>query len=749
MVAGMIIFISFSGFGALKTWVPTTGGSWAIASNWNPSSVPVAGDYVSIPNDQINPITNVPTISLDTMHVSGTCTLTGAGSPETITVTAYLYVHSGKTLRLGNGNRINFILASTAKGNIQGTVTIYSGTTNRYFRCEGDLSMALNGLINNSGESDFILTSGATLRIFSTAGITTVGTAAGNIQTTGSRQYNSAANYVYDGVNAQNTGTGLPTNLTGQLLISNTAGVTLVNANRNITTGTLYLYRGTFTINPSGNQRLYLGNGATVIRRDGSINSTGVLQGTGTYDVNYISTSKTSGPELLNTGLRNVTVNLDAGQTLTSATTAFSVTNDLTIQQGTLDLQAVNANYTVGNDLTVVSGATLKHSVYWRDTPAQYVLLSVGGDLLIDGAYDYSAVPRTHVQMSGTGIKYIRTPNTAMSIFSLVEGNYYASGAITINDNFWPMIGSTAGSFHTNGYTVTANATLLNNGGTVYVDGGTLSVTGGMQIGAGTNGACVISSGTLNADDISLGDGTRTGTITHSGGTANIGNLTIYSTSGNAYTCSGSPAINVSGNWTNNRSATAFTPASSTVTFNGTAGQSIGGSFNTPFYNLAISNTGGAVAFGAATGISNNFSIATGATADLGTGLSHTAGTLTMGGAGRINGTWGHSSSAATHENDIYFADSTGIVTVGTSTCTAPIFGYSKADVSCYGGSDGSITVTVSSGVPNYEFSKDGGSTWTTPQASNEYTFGSLTASGGPYIIVVRDGSGCVQTECP
>ena len=91
-----------------------------------------------------------------------------------------------------------------------------------------------------------------------------------------------------------------------------------------------------------------------------------------------------------------------------------------------------------------------------------------------------------------------------------------------------------------------------------------------------------------------------------------------------------------------------------------------------------------------------------------------------------------------------------------TTTCASvtvtvnplPIFNIEVTHVSCYGGNDGSIKVTVTSGTPNYEFSRDGGSNWSTPQESAVYTFSELTVTGGPYNIAVRDGNGCVQTNC-
>ncbi|HOY13158.1 MAG TPA: hypothetical protein PLY70_08460, partial [Saprospiraceae bacterium] len=70
--------------------------------------------------------------------------------------------------------------------------------------------------------------------------------------------------------------------------------------------------------------------------------------------------------------------------------------------------------------------------------------------------------------------------------------------------------------------------------------------------------------------------------------------------------------------------------------------------------------------------------------------------------------------------------------------CTNPTFTTSKADVGCFGGTNGSITVTTT--LSNPQFSKDGGFTYTTVETS-PYSFSGLTA--GSYDILVKSGT-CV-----
>lgn len=334
----------------------------------------------------------------------------------------------------------------------------------------------------------------------------------------------------------------------------------------------------TGTVNIDGNISMgannffrFTSNG--VLNIEGNISGGTLVPSTGTVNFRGSSAQVITGANTSN--FYNLTINKNTSlQTVTNTGNAITVGGSLTVNTGTLHLSATDANSTVSGDFVVGTGGRVSHNVNW-DTYGR--LFSVGGDIAIDGVFSYSV--RSHVQMTGSGTKYVRTGSSvgsAFSILTLTTGNYLASGDVNINDNFWPMF-STAGSFHTNGNSVNANAALLTAGGTVYVDGGSLNVTGGLYTGTGMAGALNISSGTLTTDVFNLGDGTVAGTVAQSGGTFNItGNVNINT--GSVFTCSNSPAINVGGNWNSNNNG-GFVPATSTVTFNnGSADQFITGS---------------------------------------------------------------------------------------------------------------------------------------------------------------------------
>ncbi|QFZ55715.1 T9SS type B sorting domain-containing protein [Oceanihabitans sp. IOP_32] len=70
---------------------------------------------------------------------------------------------------------------------------------------------------------------------------------------------------------------------------------------------------------------------------------------------------------------------------------------------------------------------------------------------------------------------------------------------------------------------------------------------------------------------------------------------------------------------------------------------------------------------------------------------------------------------------------------------TSPTLTHVQTNVSCNGGSDGSITLTPANGIAPYEFSIDGGATY---QSSN--VFSGLGA--GTYNFIVRDAKNCTGT---
>jgi hypothetical protein len=170
------------------------------------------------------------------------------------------------TVTIGNGNGTGVTLSQSTVVNTPGVCTVSDG---------GKLTMGAS--INITGTGTFTLSSGGTLAIASANGIT-ASEASGNIQTT-TRNFNTAANYIYNGTDAQATGDGLPATV-NYLTINNAATVTLganVTVSSCLTNSAGIFDLGTFTADrASAGGTLNLANGATL-----------KIGGTGTFPANY------------------------------------------------------------------------------------------------------------------------------------------------------------------------------------------------------------------------------------------------------------------------------------------------------------------------------------------------------------------------------------------------------------------------------------------------------------------------------
>jgi len=250
-----LFFMNSASAQVTKTWNRTNGGDWKTASNWTPSGVPTSTDHVRIPGNQSGPIerasSNYETISLKGLTIDGNVNFRfncSSGRYCTLNITETFTVAGGKTFYIGRNNsgRLNFTLASSATGTINGIAYMngYTGSGyDRTFTNNGNLTIASAGQVSGQNTSRFSHNLGATLQIANTAGITISG-ATGAVRVPGTRTYNSGANYVYNGTASQVTGNGLTQNTPANLTINNGAGVTLsavttISGRLSMTNGTL------------------------------------------------------------------------------------------------------------------------------------------------------------------------------------------------------------------------------------------------------------------------------------------------------------------------------------------------------------------------------------------------------------------------------------------------------------------------------------------------------------------------------
>lgn len=412
------------------------------------------------------------------------------------------------------------------------------------------------------------------------------------------------------GVTVSSTG-----NITGAgagFLISE-GGFTGVN-NGNISSTSVVIRLQTNPQNISSAGALNLLDVTTTATNTGTVTVTNTLSGAGTFTQGASSTLNMNGATFslttFNASASGNTVNYGASaaqaikgttyhhltasgagtKTLSAATV---VNGDLNISSATtvLDISTNNYALSVGGNWSNSGSFTERFGTVTFNGSSAQIITATGGETF------------NNLTMTGSGAKYMGSPLTINFDFALsstlnansnnisIRGNFDNSGTynggsndVTFTNNT-SILGSSTTTFnnviitgtltgHSSNLNVTGNWT---NNGTFNNNSGTVTFTGAAQSigGYGTN--------TFHHLTLS---GTDTKTLAEAV-TAN-GNLTINST----FDVSASNFnVNVKGNWVNNG---AFTPRSGTVTFNGTAAQTIGGTTATnSFHNITQNNAAG------------------------------------------------------------------------------------------------------------------------------------------------------------
>ncbi|MFM9840873.1 MAG: beta strand repeat-containing protein, partial [Cyclobacteriaceae bacterium] len=558
-----------------QTWIGTSGGDWQNGANWVGGLSPSAGGAVVISFDQSASITNIPTISLNSLTVSGDVIFESASNSESITITSSFSVVSGKTFRLGNaGNRFNqFLISSSATGTVAGTAFVDSNTINRLFQVDGDLTIPVGGLITGNGTaSQFTVSSAGTLRIGSTSGITSSG-ATGSIQVTSTRTYSTGANYHYIGNANQAVGSGLPTTV-ASLTISNVGG----GGNETVSLGSSITITNALTVN-SGVFALGTNNITSV----GSINMTGTLiTGTGTISLNgnistniSATTATIGAPMSLGAVNRTFTIPDGAAAPDLSISSVISGGGGI-IKAGTGSYIPSGSNTYTGVTTISVGRIRLGANGGATNTPlgttAGGTVVSSGAELDLNGFTLGTAEP---LSLNGTGILSGGTLNNTSGLAATYSGLLTLAGPSTI----------------------------VANAGAIALSGG---VTGAFNLTLdGTTGgsvASIIGIGTGSVIKNGTGSWTLSGINTFSGGTTlNLGTLNINNSSALGSVAS---TFTINGGIFDNTSAGSITTLNypqawnSDLTFTGTRDLNLGTGTVTLSANRQVTTTSGILTIG-------------------------------------------------------------------------------------------------------------------------------------------------------
>lgn len=182
------------------------------------------------------------------------------GSGTTVTETGlatgnlFYFSNTGTQSITNNGtitNDINYTVGPGSMITLNSSIPLSSG---RNFTVQGTLNCGAN---NITGNGNFLLQSGGALGIGSTDGIAPTGNT-GNVQVSGTRNFSTGANYIYNGGMLQNGGQGLPTTV-NNLVIDNTNGVKLMT--NTVVNGVMLFSSGILDI---GNYSLTINTGAYI-----------------------------------------------------------------------------------------------------------------------------------------------------------------------------------------------------------------------------------------------------------------------------------------------------------------------------------------------------------------------------------------------------------------------------------------------------------------------------------------------------
>ena len=381
----------------------------------------------------------------------------------------------------------------------------------------------------------------------------------------------------------------------GSLTLNNSNGATL-ETDLSIA-GTLDLTSG--TLSRSGSETLTLSGGSTVRRSNGAIDFTPSFGGT--VDVTYTA-ALTTGPELPSTSTGVLTVDASSATVTVAGGTNPTVSDALTVTNGTLDLN--------GSDVTLTGSLTESGTLVDNASTGGTVTFDAGGTQSVTGTPTFANVTLNTTADFGSSptVEGTLTLNPGGSVATSAP-NYsgsatlrYETGTTTNRGLEWS---STSGAGYPTDVTLANGTTLDLSAGDATA---ARSIAGALTIGG---------SSTLDMDDLSAA-------LTIGNGATVNGTLTLGSASGGDLSVSGGD-LTVNGTLTANGRTVTLSGSSTAQTLGGTVSSlSLGG--------LTVDNA-------------NGVTLTTGV--DLSKTLTLTSGTLTSNGNLTLESTAGRTAAVA------------------------------------------------------------------------------------------------------
>ncbi|WP_420421646.1 autotransporter-associated beta strand repeat-containing protein [Simkania sp.] len=517
LVFSLFFSLSASLFGGSASWNVDQSGSWSLASNWSPVTVPnAATDTATFPNLITQPRTITVDGTFDVMSLnfasfnsytlsSGTLNLhTGtivANLPNgTHTINTNLALQSNATITNSTSNPLTisgvisgaFQLQSTAGNVILAGANTYSGGTNITGGTVQGTTTSIQGDVNGNGNLNF------------NQGSTTAPSYAGNVSGSVVIQVTGSGTVNFTGTNSGSSG---DTQLN--------AGILQINVIDNLTMGNIDFNGGNLeTLNSMNNDRsiVLTGNGiispasgTTLTQTAGTISNAGGLikAGSGIYDLGTTSNTYTGGTQI-NDGILQI-----------GAASAIDGTGTITMNGG--NLNSTGASVTLSNEFTINTTG-----IVGTDNNLELTGAISGPGTFIkagSGTVNFNMAASTNGYSGGTEIN--------SGTLQISENGNFGTGTITFNsgtlkvstpmDELIPntvVIGGTNGTFDVDGALVLTLQGAVSGSGILIKEGtGILnmgpnanSYSGGTQLNTGT--IQLVASGNLGTGPIDFGGGT-------------------------------------------------------------------------------------------------------------------------------------------------------------------------------------------------------------------------------------------------
>ncbi len=433
----------------------------------------------------------------------------------------------------------------------------------------------------------------------------------------------------------------------------------------------------------------------------------------------------------------------------------------ITCGTGTTDgiLATGTGSVTVGGNVTLTNstGGPPENPIITLATGT----LTIGGNFTEGSSATFAAGTGT-VTFNGTSPQTI--DGSAVTFYNLIVNKSAGTATLGVSETVGSNLTVSAGTLDLSTFTANRSS-----------GGGTLSVAAGAGLRIGGTNPFPANFSTVTLASTSTVEYYGTGqTVTNE----SYGNLTLSGSSG-AKTLG--TAVGITGNFSNNLTGTAtLAVGTGTVTFNGSAGQTIDGSTASTFYNLVISNAAGVSLSGVNTTVSNTLTLTSG-TVTTGSQTLIANGTVSRGTGYVIGNLQKPYTSTAAKDFEVGTASGyspvtglafssftgSGTVIVSAVAATEPNLATSGISNTKYvqrywtitesGGTPGTIAATFNflagdiqngANYANFIVQRDAAGTWTSPTTGTQLAYSTAAsgiASAGTFNIAIGE-TGTVST---